>query len=100
MAVAILEEDDLRRIIREELTTLLGAMERQSKQDDLPSTLTVEQAAKVLRVGKNKMYDLTRRPGFPAIRDGWRILIPRDALFRWLEEEAFRNTGEAATTRE
>ncbi|KPV42070.1 hypothetical protein AN477_19685 [Alicyclobacillus ferrooxydans] len=61
----------------------------------VPAQLTVREAAKVIGLGKNKMYELTRRKGFPCIRDGWKIIIPRDALFRWLEEEAFRNTGEA-----
>lgn len=61
---------------------------------ELPVVLTVPEAAKVLRVSRNKMYDMTRRKGFPAIRDGHRILIPRDALFQWLTDEAFKNTGE------
>lgn len=60
-------------------------------------TLNVREAAQVVGVGINKRYDMTRRKGFPAIRDGWKIIIPRDALIKWLNEEAFRNDGEAAS---
>jgi len=63
--------------------------------DGLPPVLTIDEAAKVMRCGKNKMYDLTRRKGFPVYRDGWRLFIPRDEMFRWLNEQARANTGEA-----
>ncbi|WP_051663455.1 helix-turn-helix domain-containing protein [Alicyclobacillus macrosporangiidus] len=60
----------------------------------LKAALTVPEAAELLGVSRNKAYEMTRRPGFPCIRDGRRIIIPRDALLRWLDEEARRNTGE------
>lgn len=93
-------EDTIRQIVREEIAAALEQVKLQqttSVPNDLPPALTVHQAAEVLNIGINKMYDLTRRKGFPAIRDGWKIRIPRDALFRWMEQEAFQNTGEAAS---
>jgi excisionase family DNA binding protein len=60
---------------------------------NLPPVLSVKQAAEVIGVGRLTMYDMTRRPGFPALRHGRRILIPRDALFQWLEREAWNNDG-------
>jgi excisionase family DNA binding protein len=60
----------------------------------LKAALTVQEAAELLGVSRGKAYEMTRRPGFPCIRDGRRIIIPRDALLRWMDEEARRNTGE------
>ena len=35
-----------------------------------------------------KAYELTRRPGFPILRVGTRILIPVDSLREWLQSSA------------
>lgn len=89
-------EETIRQIVREELERALSAVSTRTASPDtgaLPLTLSVEQAAEVLGVSRNKCYDLTRRRGFPATRDGNRIMIPRDALLRWLEQEAFANPG-------
>lgn len=48
-------------------------------------TLTVPEAAKVLGISTNKMYDLARSEGFPMISVGKRRLIPRKGLERWIE---------------
>jgi excisionase family DNA binding protein len=50
---------------------------------DYPLTLHVEDLQKILRLSKASTYDLTKQKGFPAIRVGRRILIPRDAFFKW-----------------
>ena len=55
---------------------------------NLPVVLTVREAAKVMRVGQNRMYEIIRREGFPVVREGWKFLVPRDAFLRWLEEQA------------
>jgi len=51
-------------------------------------TFTVPEVAAMLDVNVIKCYELARRPDFPAIRIGRRIVIPRDAFFRWLDEAA------------
>ncbi|ANB61227.1 MULTISPECIES: helix-turn-helix domain-containing protein [Bacillales] len=51
---------------------------------DLPLSLTVHEVANILRVGVNKAYEIVRMPGFPAIRLGSRIIIPRDAFLQWM----------------
>lgn len=94
MAIALIEESELRRLIREEVAALLEQMRRSPVRDDLPPVLTVREAAEAARVSVYKMYDLTRRPGFPAVRDGRMIRIPRDALFQWLEREGLANDGQ------
>jgi len=35
-----------------------------------------------------KAYELARQPGFPSIRIGRRIVVPKEAFHRWLEQVA------------
>ncbi len=58
--------------------------------DDLPPFLTVEQAGKVLQLGRSKTYELTvewersgGKSGIPFVRFGSQKRIPRDALVRF-----------------
>ena len=52
-------------------------------------TYNVEEAATVIGVSRPVMYELTRREGFPAIRvSERRIIIPVEALKRWLDKQA------------
>ena len=53
--------------------------------EDYPDVLTVTEAAKLLRLGRNAMYDSIRRAEIPAIRVGRRLLVPKGALFRMLD---------------
>jgi len=48
--------------------------------------LTVGEAAKLLRLSKTTTYDQIRQGSIPSIRMGKRILVPRAALIRMLEE--------------
>lgn len=52
--------------------------------------LTVPEAAQILRIDKVTVYELAKSNGFPALRIGRRVLIPRDALLRWIEAEAMK----------
>ena len=47
-------------------------------------TLTVEQAAKVLGIGRGTAYEAVRAGELPAIRIGKRLVVPRQALDRLL----------------
>jgi len=55
--------------------------------NDLPIMLDVNLSAKVLGINKTRMYDLTKTPGFPALRIGNRILIHKEGLHRWIVEQ-------------
>lgn len=55
--------------------------------DDLPLTLTVPEVGGVLGLSRAKAYDLARSEGFPSMRIGTRILVPRDKLIRWIDKE-------------
>ena len=48
--------------------------------------LTVGETAKLLRLSKTTVYDQIRQGSIPSIRMGKRILRPRVALMRKLEE--------------
>jgi excisionase family DNA binding protein len=52
-----------------------------------PETLTVEAAAKRLRIGRNQCYEAVARGELPAIKIGRRILIPVAALDALLRGE-------------
>ncbi len=60
-----------------------------------PLLLTVVETAKLLRVGKNTVYELVARGELPAIRLGRVIRIPRHRLLAWVEGQA---NGESETS--
>ncbi len=60
--------------------------------DDLPPFLTVEQAAKVLQIGRSKAYELTvewertdHTSGLPFVWFGHQKRVPRAALEQFIE---------------
>ena len=57
--------------------------------DDLPLTLTVMEVAEALRISRAGAYDLVRTEGFPALKIGSRIVIPKEKFIQWMDE----NTG-------
>ena len=57
-------------------------------------TLSVEEAAKVLGIGRNLCYDRVKTGEIPAIKIGRRLLVPRRALERLLEEPKPLNSVE------
>jgi excisionase family DNA binding protein len=54
--------------------------------DELPDVLTADEVAEVLRLGRNTVYDSLRTGVIPSVRIGRRLLIPKAALLRLLEE--------------
>lgn len=50
-------------------------------------TMTVSDVQKAMNIGRNTAYDLVNRADFPKIRLGRKIIIPRDAFMRWLDEQ-------------
>ena len=55
--------------------------------EDLPLTLTVEEASQILRVGRNTAYELVRCGKLPSVRVGKQIRIPRQALLDYLSRQ-------------
>jgi excisionase family DNA binding protein len=52
------------------------------------ATYTIEEAAKILRIGRSSAYSAAERGELPTIRLGKRILVPKAALDRLLAGEA------------
>jgi excisionase family DNA binding protein len=48
------------------------------------ATITVEQTAKLLELGRTAAYDAARRGELPTRRLGRRLLVPVPALLDWL----------------
>lgn len=65
-------------------------------QQEQRLTLTVPEVARLLGLGRNQTYALARAGRLPVIRLGKRLLVPRAALERWLEEQARVQGGGAA----
>ncbi len=63
-------------------------LETKPQTVSLPTTYKVEEAAKLLRIGRNKAYEAVACGEIPSVRIGKRILVPRIALERMLEGTA------------
>lgn len=50
--------------------------------------ITVEEAAKLLGIGKNLMLKIVTLPEFPAIRFKKKIIINKSKLQQWFDENA------------
>ena len=55
------------------------------KENMESATLSVEETAKVLGIGRNSAYEGVRTGEIPSIRIGKRILVPRLALEQFLK---------------
>lgn len=54
--------------------------------EELPLFLNAETVAKVLGVSPSSGYELMHEQGFPSLRIGNRIVIPKDAFIRWVDD--------------
>lgn len=54
--------------------------------DELPLFLSVEVVSKVLGVSVSSGYELLYEKDFPALRIGNRIVVPKDAFVKWVEQ--------------
>ncbi|MBQ3756301.1 MAG: helix-turn-helix domain-containing protein [Oscillospiraceae bacterium] len=52
------------------------------------ATMSVQELASQLGISLPKAYELVKRPGFPVLKIGTRILIPMDAFKAWLISNA------------
>ena len=52
--------------------------------DDLPLMLSVPDVASVLGISRAGAYELVRRDGFPALRIGSRIVVPKEKFIEWI----------------
>jgi len=59
-------------------------------------TLSVEETAKLLGIGRNLCYERVKTGEIPVIRIGRRLLVPRRALEKLLEEPKSLNSTPAS----
>ena len=86
-----------RRLLDESGRTSDG---RPHRLADLPELLTVEEAARFLRIGRGSAYELARqfrltegRAGLPVLVFGRTLRVPRHALERLLALEVPKGSG-------
>ena len=53
--------------------------------DDLPLFLNAELIAKVLGVAPSSAYELMHEKGFPVIRVGNRLIVPKEKFREWVD---------------
>ena len=56
--------------------------------EDLPAVLTMQHVQEVLGISRPKVYELAHTPGFPVVRFGRVLRVSREALLRWLNQQA------------
>ena len=56
---------------------------------ELPLFLNAELVAKVLGVSPSSDYELMHEPGFPVLKIGNRMVVPKEKFIQWVEQ----NTG-------
>lgn len=54
--------------------------------DDLPLFLNAEQVDQVLGVSSSSAYELMHETGFPVLKVGSRMVVPREKFITWVEE--------------
>lgn len=57
--------------------------------DDLPLFLNAEMVAKLLGISPSSCYELMHEKGFPVLKIGSRMVVPKEKFRAWVE----RNVG-------
>lgn len=55
--------------------------------DELPLMLSVPEAASVLGISRAGTYVLVKSDGFPALKIGSRIVIPKEKFIAWINAQ-------------
>lgn len=55
--------------------------------DQLPIMLNADQLAQVLGISRAGAYQLMHAKDFPTVRIGKRMIVPKEGLYKWLEEK-------------
>ena len=56
--------------------------------DQRPITLCAEDVAQVLGISRAVAYTLMHSKGFPTIQIGKRMVVPKDKVLAWMEEQS------------
>lgn len=55
--------------------------------DELPLFLNAETVSKLLGISISSSYELMHEKGFPSLRIGSRLIVPKEKFSRWIEEK-------------
>ena len=55
--------------------------------NQLPLFLNADMVAKILGVSISSAYELMHEPGFPALRVGNRIVVPKEKFCQWVDAQ-------------
>lgn len=57
---------------------------------EIPLFLNAELVAKVLGVSPSSSYELMHEPGFPVLKIGNRMVVPKEKFIQWVEQNTSR----------
>ncbi len=55
--------------------------------DELPLMLSVPEVAAVLGISRAGTYELVRSDGFPSLKIGCRIVVPKEKFIQWINDQ-------------
>lgn len=55
--------------------------------DDLPLFLNAELVGQVLGIAPSSSYELMHEDGFPVLKIGNRMVVPKEKFIRWVERQ-------------
>jgi len=61
--------------------------------EELPAMLTVKDIKVLFSIGQKQAYELVHTEGFPAVKVGSSIKIPKYLLLKWLEDGVRKGVG-------
>lgn len=59
--------------------------------DELPLMLSVPEVAAILGISRAGAYELVRTEGFPALKIGSRIVVPKENFLGWIDTQMARD---------
>lgn len=59
--------------------------------DELPLMLSVPEVAAVLGISRAGTYELVKSDGFPSLKIGNRIVVPKEKFIEWINVRTSRN---------
>jgi excisionase family DNA binding protein len=63
-------------------------------EQELPLVMRVEDVQRALSISRLKAYELVHQQGFPTLRIGRAIRVPRTLFLRWVEESCAEGRNE------
>ena len=55
---------------------------------EYPDILRAEDIAAILRTSKSRAYDLMNSKGFPTLKLGSRLVVPKDKFISWIDKNS------------